>query len=259
MDLVYIVKVGDKNEDLRYSLRSVAKFVPHDKIWIVGYKPKWVTNVNYLPVSQSGNKWQNSVNNILAACNCKDISDDFVLMNDDFFAIKPIDDLKESINVCLGLLDTTIASYNGKKANSPWKKGFFYVDSLLKQLKIEGPYYNYESHTPLLINKTNYLTVMKLKLVQDFMKTNKVLHKRSLYRNIDKINSKTLLTDVKINTDRDVSNKSKICDWLSVFDNQVGNISYSNLNSLLYNLFPDRCEYEIEKKKIKKKKDMFSF
>lgn len=39
MDLVYIVKNSEVNEDLRYSLRSVAKFVPHNKIWIVGYKP----------------------------------------------------------------------------------------------------------------------------------------------------------------------------------------------------------------------------
>ena len=62
MDLVYIVKNSEVNEDLRYSLRSVAKFVPHDKIWIVGYKPSWVQNVEYLPVPQNlGSKWKNLI------------------------------------------------------------------------------------------------------------------------------------------------------------------------------------------------------
>lgn len=36
MDLVYIVKEDENNEELRYSLRSVAKYLPQNKIWIVG-------------------------------------------------------------------------------------------------------------------------------------------------------------------------------------------------------------------------------
>ena len=45
MDFVYIVKEDEKNEDLKYSLRSIAKFYPENKVWIVGYKPSWVKNV----------------------------------------------------------------------------------------------------------------------------------------------------------------------------------------------------------------------
>lgn len=259
MDLVYIIKQGEKNEDLRYSLRSVSKFVPHDKIWIVGYKPSWVINTEYIPVAQDkGSKWKNSVNNILTACNCEEISDNFVLMNDDFFAIKPIENLEESINLSLGLLEETVINQKKKKRNSNWSKAFIYIDDLLKSLDIEEPYYNYESHTPLLINKKEYLEVMSLPKVIDFMKTNKVLHKRTLYKNIYKVDSKILPLDVKLSSIKDDTNKRiNICDWLSVYDNQVGNYKFKNLNDLLHNLFPESCEYE--KPKTIKSKPTYKF
>jgi len=244
-DLVYIVKPGDKNEDLKYSLRSVEKFVPHNNIWIVGYKPNWVYNVGYIPVAQTENKWKNSVKNIIAACSNEYISDDFILMNDDFFAIKPIKDLIESVNVSLGLLDDTLKERKKKKIDSSWGKAFGHVNKLLETLGVPKPYYNYESHTPILINKKRYLEVMELPEVQEFMKTSKVLHKRSLYKNIDKIEPKILSRDVKLsNVKDDTEIKSKVCEWLSVFDDQVGNTQYKTLNKLLRTLFPSQCIYE---------------
>ena len=49
LDFVYIVGKSEKNEDLRYSLRSIAKHYPDHKVWIVVYKPSCVTNVELLP------------------------------------------------------------------------------------------------------------------------------------------------------------------------------------------------------------------
>lgn len=245
-DLVYIVRQCETNEDLRYSLRSVAKFLPYNRVWIVGHKPSWVTNVNYLPVKQDqGNKWKNSVKNIIEACKCKDISENFVLMNDDFFAIKPIDDLEQSVNLSLGFLKDAIIQQRAKTTTSGWGNAFIHVNDLLKSLNIEEPYYNYESHTPLLINKTKYLEVMSLPQVQDFMQTTKVLHKRTLYKNICKIRPRIITTDVKLSRGKDDTKVRKtVCDWLSVCDNQVGNKNFKDLNTLLTTLFPSACAYE---------------
>lgn len=262
MDLVYIVKYGDKNDDLKYSLRSVARFVPHDKIWIVGYKPSWVQNVGYIHVKQSENKWKNSVNNIIAACNCPDISEDFVLMNDDFFAIKPIEDLETSLNASLGLLNDTVMKYKKKTHLSPWQKAFREVKDLLSRMKIKEPYYDYEAHIPMIINKNKYLNVMNMPEVRNFMKTRKVLHKRTLYKNIDKINPKILKKDVKLsNRKDDTLDRIKICEWLSVYDNQVSNPKFSNLNTILRTAFHEPCEYETIKIKttVEKTKDRFLF
>lgn len=246
-DLVYIVKPGDTNEDLKYSLRSIAKFVPHNKIWIVGHKPSWVTNVGYIHVEQTENKWKNSVKNIIAACKNDNISEDFILMNDDFFAIKPIYNLLDSINLSLGLLDEAVKKQKTKKTLSNWSKAFIYLDELLNSLGVEKPYYNYESHTPLLINKKKYLEVMNLPLVVEFMKTNKVLHKRSLYKNINKSIPKILSKDIKISQKSDDTNdRIKICDWLSVYDGQIGNPNFITLNNLLKQLFDKPCKYEVQ-------------
>lgn len=243
MDLVYIVKEDDHNDDLRYSLRSVAKYVKYDKIWIVGYKPSWVQNVEYLPVKQTGNKWTNSVKNILTACQCDKISEDFVLMNDDFFAIKSIDDLDKSINVSLGLLKNSIRKHS--KLKSRWGNAFRYLYELLKSLRIPEPYYDFESHIPLKINRKKYLEIMNYQKVQEFMKTPKVLHKRSLYKNCSASTNPTIIKDdVKIENDREVLKKIDICDWLSVYDNQVNNPKFKRLNYLLQTLFPTKCQYE---------------
>ena len=181
-------------------------------------------------------------------------------MNDDFFAIKPISNLLDSINVSLGLLQDAVNKHEAKKSDSAWGKAFKYVNELLKDLNIEEPYYNYESHTPLLINKQKYLEVMNLPKVQKFMKTSKVLHKRSLYRNIDKLKPEILSKDVKIlqHTD-DTLERIKICDWLSVYDGQVGNPSFKDLNTLLRTLFASRSEYEFKNKTKTKPKDKFVF
>lgn len=257
MDLVYIVKAEERNEDLKYSLRSVAKFVPHDKVWIIGYKPSWVTNVEYIPVAQNlGSKWKNSVNNIIQACESDKISDNFVLMNDDFFAIKQIENLEESINLSLGNLKNVVNKHKKKKADSNWGKAFVYIDKLLESLGVDRPYYNYESHTPMLINKKKYLEAMNLPKVKAFMKTSKVLHKRSLYGNLNITGTKVLSRDVKLSQKKDDTlERAKICDWISVYDGQVGNFKFAKLNNLLHTLFPEPCEYEKPKaQKIQIKK-----
>ena len=246
MDFVYIVKEDENNEDLKYSLRSIAKYYPENKVWIVGYKPSWVKNVEYLPVKQSKDKWKNSMTNILTACKCKDISDDFILMNDDFFMIKPLVPIEMIANITLGLLPDTINK--NKKLKSPWYDAFQQVYYLLKDLNIPEPYYDFEAHLPLQINKKKFIKVINLPKVQEFMKTSKVLHKRTLYKNFDKPEKIIKIpADVKIERRYDDANRRvNICGWLSVYDRQVGNAKFGLLNRELYFNLNQPCIYEKE-------------
>lgn len=246
MDFVYIVKEDEKNEDLKYSLRSIAKFYPENKVWIVGYKPSWVKNVEYLPVKQSKDKWKNSMLNITAACECPNISEDFILMNDDFFMIEPKVPIEMIANSHLGLLSKTITKY--KTMKSPWFNAFPQIRDLLKKLGVSEPYYDYEAHLPLQINKKKFLEVLAKPEVQIFMQTAKVLHKRTLYKNYHKTeNYLELPADVKLTRSKDDSmSKLKICGWLSVYDKQVGNSSFYTLNRILRTNFPTKCIYERE-------------
>lgn len=85
--VVYIVGPGERNEELRYSLRSLVN-VPHDGVTIAGHKPGWVRNVQYLPVRQSRGKQPNIRANIRAACA---EYDQWLLMWDDVFVTRPVD------------------------------------------------------------------------------------------------------------------------------------------------------------------------
>lgn len=183
-------------------------------------------------------------------------------MNDDFFAIKPVLNLEKSINLSLGLLEEAIKIYKITKESSRWKRAFKQVYDLLKSLNIPEPYYNYESHTPLIINKSKYLEVMNLPKVLQFRKTKNVLHKRTLYKNIDKKEKTiTLSIDVKIEQkEDDTSKRINVCDWLSVYDGQVKNPQFKDLNKLLQDLFSEPCKYEkliALKTKTKMKKNKF--
>jgi hypothetical protein len=88
-DVVYLLRNGDQNEELRYSLRSLTN-LPHRRVWLAGFQPSWTTNVERIPVRQRHGKWDNQQNNLLAACTHPDLSERFVLFNDDFFVVHPI-------------------------------------------------------------------------------------------------------------------------------------------------------------------------
>jgi hypothetical protein len=57
---------------------------------VAGAAPDWYKG-NLLPVKQFATKYENARNNLQALCDDHRISDTVVLMNDDFFIVKPID------------------------------------------------------------------------------------------------------------------------------------------------------------------------
>ena len=205
IDLVYIVKFSERNDDLKYSLRSVAKFCNYRKIWIIGYKPKWLKNVEYVETIQTGTKWQNSMLNWKTACETPGISDNFVLMNDDFIAIHPIYDIEKDVNVCLSDIHTVAERYS-KKHSSRWQAGFLFAEDLLKELNLKTAF-NMEAHLPFVVNKKQYLEMLNLPQIKNFDDT-KVLHKRSIYYNLyynKSIEPPRKITDVKIALRKDLS------------------------------------------------------
>lgn len=93
MDVVYLVGPGER-EQMRYSLRSLAN-LPHDIVWIVGCRPSWLAHgTKYLPVPRHPVKWQSAAANLRRACSYAPISPDFILMNDDFYIMDPVDEVE---------------------------------------------------------------------------------------------------------------------------------------------------------------------
>ena len=90
-DIVYILRMG-KNEELRYSLRSVEKNFQYRKIWFYGGKPQDIQPDNFERVFQEGEtKWQKVRNTLVLICQNDNITEDFWLFNDDFFIMEKVE------------------------------------------------------------------------------------------------------------------------------------------------------------------------
>lgn len=231
-DFVYILKESETNIELPYSLRSIENYLSSyiNNIFVVGYKPTWIKNINYIKTIQGSSKWKNSTNNVIQACESKDISDTFILMNDDFFCCKEIPGLESSLNVCMGTVQNRI-NYCDKLENpNEWYKAFSKNRALLEKLKIEPEYYDYEIHSPFVINKYKFLEMIQNPIVQDFLKTDNIFLKRTVYKNLFKDSIPKRVPDYKIKYKCDLEpNYDR--NWISVYDNTVGN--YPNLDSFL--------------------------
>ena len=90
MDVLYYIGSGShhNNDELRYSLRSLqAHCKDVDKVFVVGNKPPFLKNVEYIWVEDKFEWWQNAFEKTKAAVKAG-ISDEFLLLNDDFFMLK---------------------------------------------------------------------------------------------------------------------------------------------------------------------------
>ena len=88
MDVVYYVRPGERNEELRYSLRSLVN-LPHERVWVIGHKPSWITAVEYVRGNGERSPQHNAIRNLLLACDAVE-AERFVVFNDDFYVMEPV-------------------------------------------------------------------------------------------------------------------------------------------------------------------------
>ena len=186
--------------------------------------------------------------NYEAACNHPEISENFILMNDDFFAIRQIVDWETDLNKCLGTISDKAKEYRLKKSASRWQNGFIYAEQLLKDLNCKNQY-NYETHLPIIINKSDFKKMLNMPIIQRFMRTDKVFHKRSIYKNLfyNIVNSEPKkIIDVKLELQKDLDSIPLTENWVSVYDYVVDNVRrYPQLNKVLRTLFVEKCRFEV--------------
>ncbi len=194
MDVVYRYKASGGGEELRISLRSLQN-VPHDNVWIVGDIPHWFNNGGTIHVPQRhGNKWNNSRVNVLEACKNPEISDQFILMDDDFFILEPIEEIPVWHR---GSIESVIQKYRKKYPNSKYFAGLIETHEMLKTLDISQPLYAYNLHIPMVVDKEKMLESVKR---LDGMKPKTVpqcFHLRSWYGNYNELGG-VKMEDVKI-------------------------------------------------------------
>ena len=157
MDFAYICKDGP-NEELRYSIRSVCQSFPESNIWVIGGKPDWYVG-NYIRVEQNLSKYKNAAENLTAICNSNEISDPFILMNDDFYIIKKIDKV---LNFHGGSLLEKSRFYERLSGGNNYVRKLYTTYKKIKSIGIEDPL-DYELHVPMIMEKEKLKEVLKNK------------------------------------------------------------------------------------------------
>lgn len=161
IDLVYVLGSGSKwnNNELRISLRSVEKNLTGiGNVYVVGEKPDYLQNVIHIPAGDIFDPAVNADGNmafkILRACEEKDLTDDFLFMNDDFI-----------INETMAVSEIPWLQ-KGDMANHPdkfWQMEFYRkrlrrTFEVLKERNL--PTIQYDYHAPMLMNKNEFPKVM---------------------------------------------------------------------------------------------------
>lgn len=221
MDIVYIFREWPMNSfELRYSLRSL-KNIEHNKVYIVWDKPERVSDeVIHIQCDDPYTiKAMNALHKIKKIIDTKDISSDFILMNDDFILL----DRVEHKNYNQG----TILEHYKRRAHM----NSDYVKLLKKTLELYPDWLDYSLHIPIIMNKSNLSEMIK---THDFSEW---LLIRNIYWNMY-IKDSEYMWDVKI-LERE---NNKLDRYLSTNDSTIKN---RHFREYIDNLFPNMCKYEI--------------
>lgn len=146
-DFVYILKDTPKNEELKYSLRSIETNAGNliNRVIFVGGRPEGFQGYIYIKQEQMfKTKHMNAIMNIYKACKTASVTPNFVLMNDDFYIMKPVESIEK-------YYDGTMQARIDELQEGTYRTQ---MESYLKALKhqVNLPL-NFSVHNPMLINK----------------------------------------------------------------------------------------------------------
>ena len=235
IDLLYILNNSSRwnNNEIRYSLRSLKNVRNKGRIFICGYLPPFINEekVVHIPAEDiSKNKLKNAVHKIKTACLGKDekkISDDFILMNDDFFFLKKVDSIKYFRK----------GDLNRAKRDHLTQAGYYYkaISKTIDYLE-ENDFDtdDFEVHYPIVFNKEKIMKVIKI-----IEQLDDPLLFRSLYGNMFKIESE-YRDDCKYYNDQ-IPDTLFGKDFISTDDNII---MYEKFQNMIEKKLKDHSEYE---------------
>lgn len=232
MDVCYILGNGSKvdNKEIRYSLRSLEANFEFDRFYLVGERPKWLHPDVYIEADDPHRiKSINAWHKIRKACK-SDISEDFLLMNDDFMILQSVESFP---HYYLGTIEQEVLRRSSQQSK--------YWHGMSKTLKAFPNGLNFEVHTPFPINKGEWLSVME--------KYKKQITRGALLRNLygnstNRFNRKEIDHDYKVY--KGIVKKKDLDRWfskpmISLSDSSITTKVFKRLESL----FSTKSEYEI--------------
>lgn len=239
MDIVYILGTGSpwQNNELRYSLRSVEKYLSaYDRIFVVGERPDWLTGVIHIPcydytTGDSRYKERNICKKVLKACEDERISENFLFCNDDYFFLRPVEVFKIA-NYHRGPLADAVS---GERIDN-YKNS---LQNTLTILQANGlPAYHYDIHVPIIYNKSLFPKVManyNWNVAWGYTV-------KSLYANTLRL-SGAYMSDLKLNKPRTLLEINKVVGSRFVFSIGDNGLN-ADMKTFLQQQYPTPSKYE---------------
>lgn len=187
MDVVYPYRKNFSHE-LEWSIDSL-KHIKHDNVYIIGDEPPFSVNAKVLKDKKASWSAYSPYNDVAAkhliAAKSKSISEDFILMNDDFFIMKKWNSVIYDRGDLLNRLEGSSSNvYSTMLTNTyAWLKSRGYSTK------------DYAVHAPFVYNKTKLLDLIER--IEPLLNKGHSLSIRTLYGNVYEIESKTIKIDPK--------------------------------------------------------------
>lgn len=143
------VHSGDNGRELKKALSTLSNVLDWSgKVWVIGENEPWfmdMPNLHFIPCKPDGNKWVGIQSALTIACKTSGVSEQFYYSNDDIY----IHDQFERI---LPMYRETIAEQTAN-SDDPYSQSLIATERLLKRLSKIEDVLNYETHTPLFVDK----------------------------------------------------------------------------------------------------------
>jgi hypothetical protein len=155
MTVVYPLGNGSvlKNFELRMSLRSIEKHLSgYTDVWIIGEKPDWIQNINHIPFIDHMERPSdyNIMKKISCACEQPEVTESFLMFNDDHFLLSPF-----RSQTFPYYYYSTLQAHIKKRGMDAYGKRM--NNSLQHLLKNDLPTKHFDIHTPIIYNKDLFL------------------------------------------------------------------------------------------------------
>lgn len=158
-----VIPVGpdDRNDELRYTLRALERNFPdHGPVFVVGYKPGWLINVEHIEGNPAhGRPHINVYRNILIAAEDPRVPDQFLAFNDDFFITEPVDEIPVAYKERL-IVQVERAARSRSK-NTWWNRSLAFTLQCLRDAGYDDPL-SYELHMPLPVDKVGMAKALRM-------------------------------------------------------------------------------------------------
>ncbi len=233
LDIVYPYRSSRWGKEIRYSLRSLEN-IEHDNVFIVGHLPRYVKNIVYIKADDIYPKhtW-NAIHKILLACQDERLSDDFILMNDDFYFLKPQEIRQE--------YKSTLKQHIKEREDDKYGETLIETERVMNDMFVRLLLKSYELHYPIILNKHKFQ-----ELFNSFDWKRNIVW-RSIYGNRYLKYKNKRNKDYKVRT-LDELNELSDGDFIS-----SGEPMKEYIIDLLKEKFPNRSVYELEEENYRPK------